>query len=284
MQQTDKDAFFAALEMCFANYREPAPLSGVVDDWMNHLQPYTIMQVGNSIEHHKRSSRFVPTLADILALLPKDPSEWPVAATAFGEMLLIESGRFALTTNEHIAAFEVARPLLDARDRFNASRAFEDRYANLVTAAKNAGKRAVWFLTNAGSDPEGMYRREALRDGVRCGRLAKDRGIELAALLPPEPDKVPEHGPDGRLPALPAPEPSDSALSEIDKLRAIMKPDYGKNPLRDKSPEMSIADVQKAEAKRRFEEYQALQDRKRELDEREAAIAAREAALGRVAA
>jgi hypothetical protein len=256
MQNTDKAVFKEALEACFANYREPAPLESVVDDWMNHLLPYSIMQVGNAIEHHKRNSRYVPVLADILALLPKDPADWPEAPTAFSEMLQIEGGQFALTTREHLAAFEVARPLLEARDRFNASKAFVERYDAMVTAAKNAGLRAVWFVSNSGSDHEGTYRREALREGVRMRRIGKERGTELAALLPPPMDKVPEHGPDGRLPLLSGmPAPTDRVKDEVEKLRATLGRINEPEP--EWVPEVPETDPVKAAAARKVAEYLA---------------------------
>jgi hypothetical protein len=279
MQNTDKAMFKKALETCFANYREPAPLEAVIDDWLRCLAPYTIMQVGNAIEHHKRNSRFAPFIADIQALLPKDPSDWPDSSIAFGEMLRVESGSFMLVTKEHIAAFEAGRPLLEIRDRFNASKAFAERYEAMVTAAKNAGAHAAWFVSNSGSDHDGMYRREALREGARIKRITFEQGRTLSLLLPPEPDKIPEHGADGRLPALPAPARSDRAKSEIEKLRAALKPDYSKNVVRAMAPDMAATRDLKAESARKLAEHQAAQSLKATLAERDAEIAALRAAL-----
>ncbi|CAD6514050.1 hypothetical protein LMG28727_00825 [Paraburkholderia kirstenboschensis] len=256
MQNNDKAVFKTALETCFANYREPAPLDAVVDDWMGHLTPYNIMQVGNAIEHHKRNSRRTPVLADILALLPKDPADWPEAPTAFSEMLQIEGGQFALTTREHLAAFEVARPLLEARERFNASKAFVERYESMVTAAKNGGLRAAWFVSSSGSDHDGVYRREALRDGVRSGRITKEQGVVLAALLPPPPDKVPPYDADGNLPALSAPPaPSNRIQSEVEKLRATLG--RMNEPATEWVPEVAEPDPVKAESARKVAEFLA---------------------------
>lgn len=279
MQPNDKAVFVDSLKSCFANYREPVPPEAVIDDWMGHLAPYSIMQVGNAIEHHKRNSRFVPVLFDILSLLPKDPSDWPDSSIAFGEMLLIESGRFMLTTKEHIAAFEAARPLLEVRDRFNASKAFAERYDALVTAAKNAGSRAAWFVSNSGSDHDGMYRREALREGARSKRITGEQGKTLAMLLPPEADKVPEHGADGRLPALAAPVQSNKAKSEIEKLRSALKPDYSKKVARDMAPDVAATRDAKAEQQRKVAEYQEAQALKEALAERDAEIEALKALL-----
>lgn len=266
MQPTDKNLFVESLEKCFANYREPVPLESVIDDWMEHLQPYGIMQVGNAIEHHKRNSRFVPVLADILALLPKDPSDWPEAETAFSEMLQIESGRYALTTREHLTAFEVARPLLEARDRFNASRAFVERYTSLVTAAKNAGSRAAWFLSlpTETPDQDGLLRREALREGARIGRITKSEGKVLAALLPPPPDKVPEYNADGTLSALPAPsEPTKVAHSEATKLRDLIARMKGGDSARDQAPDVAATRAAAAEQDRKANDYVQAQQREK---------------------
>ncbi|MGY6161861.1 hypothetical protein [Paraburkholderia strydomiana] len=279
MQATDKNTFTEALEVCFANYREPAPLDGVIDDWMKHLAPYSLMQVGNALEHHKRNSGKVPALSDILNFLPKDASDWPVASVAFSEMLLIESGRFMLTTKEHIGAFEAARPLLEVRDRFNASKAFQERYDAMVTAGKNAGARAAWFVSNSGSDHDGMYRREALRDGARAGRISIEHGKQLAQLLPAEPDKVPEYDENGELAALPPPPQSAKAHSEIGKMRAIMRPDYNAKPARDMSPEIAATRAAKAEQARKLAEYMEAQALKTALAERDAELAALRAAL-----
>jgi hypothetical protein len=285
MQAHDKDAFTEALELCFANYREPAPFDGVIDDWMKHLAPYDLMQVGNALEHHKRNCRIVPTIAHVLDLLPKDPTDWPISSVAFGEMIQLEGGRDLLTTKEHLAAFEAARPLLEARDRFNASRAFEDRYDALVTAARNAGARATWFAPPVAGDVDGLRRREALRDGVRTGRISREEGVKAAALLPPPVNgKIPEYDADGNLMALPAPQVSGVARIEADKVYEHMKASYDVNPDRDMDPNIAASRNAAAEQARRVSEYQEAQALKAQLAERDAEIAALKAQLAGKAA
>ncbi|SOE66802.1 hypothetical protein SAMN05414139_02913 [Burkholderia sp. D7] len=271
MDAHDEAAFANTLEICFANYFEPAPGNAVIQDWIKHLTPYSIMQVGNALEQHKRKCTVKPTLAHILALLPPDPSDWPSASVAMSEMLQAESGRFLLITKEHVAGHEAARPFLEARDKFSAGRAFADTYAALVTAAKNAGTTAAWFIADHGADPEGTFRREALREGARLGRITRDHGKKLAYQLP--------------TPLLPSNDDAPAALlagpsvkNEVENLRALLRPKDDATPVRDKSPENALAEQQKAEAKRKVKDFLALEARERAVAKREAAIAAWEAA------
>lgn len=254
MHANDEIEFADALELCFANYGQPAPKNIVVQDWMKHLAPYSIMQVGNALEHHRRTSGFAPNLAAIFALMPPDPTDWPTANEAFSEMLLVDSGRMAFVTQEHVAGMCVARPLLNERARVAAAQAFEARYNALVKAERNAGCRAKWFLSQANGVPDenGHYRLEAVKEAVRLGRITREYGLAYYADLKP---LLPAKTTDKPI-ALPA--PGVSVKGEIDKLRALLNPNYEKKaPVRDKAPEIAVADEQKAAQKRRVDEYMA---------------------------
>lgn len=275
MHANDETEFANALEVCFANYREPAPTNAVIQDWMKHLAPYTLMQVGNALEQHKRASRFPPTLADILAHVPADPSDWPTADEAFSEMLQVDSGRMAFVTQEHVAGMYVARPLLGERARVAAAQAFEARYNALVKAERNAGRRAKWFLSqqNGVPDENGQYRLEAVTEAVRLGRITREYGIshynELRPLLPAKTTEKPI--------ALPA--PSVDAQAEIEKVREMTTPNYSAKPARDMDPGMAATRDAKAEQARKVAEYMEAQALKTALVERDAEIAALKAAL-----
>jgi hypothetical protein len=254
MHAKDEIEFADALELCFANYGQPAPKSAVVLDWMKHLEPYRIMQVGNALEHHKRTSGFAPNLAAILALMPSDPTDWPTASEAFSEMLVVDTGRMAFVTQEHVAGMYVARPLLEERARVAAAQAFEARYNTLVKAERNAGRSAKWFLSQANDMPDenGQYRLDAVKEAVRLGRITREHGLahyaDLKPLLPAKTTDKPV--------ALPA--PSVSVQGEVEKLRALIKPDYNaKAPVRDKAPDIALTDEQKAEQQRRVDAYMA---------------------------
>lgn len=275
MHVHEEQAFADALEICFANYSEPAPGNAVIQDWIKHLTPYSILQVGNALEQHKRKCTFKPTLAHILALLPPDPSDWPSASVAMSEMMQTESGRFVLVTKEHVAGYEAARPLLGVRDKFNAGKAFAETYDALVTAAKNAGTAAAWFLSTHESDAEGTFRREALREGVRAGRIPREHGVALANQLP-----IPTLSNDETPAALLA---GPRVKTEVEKLRALLKPKDEAPAGREMASDIATTRTAQAESARKVQDLLALEARERAVAEREAAIAAWEAAHAGVA-
>ncbi|MFM0752619.1 hypothetical protein [Paraburkholderia strydomiana] len=276
MHANDEHEFADALELCFSNYGQPAPKNAVIQDWMKHLAPYSLMQVGNALEHHKRTSTFPPNLAAILALMPPDPTDWPTANEAFSEMMVVDSGRMAFITQEHVAGYEAARPLLEERMRIAAAQAFEARYNALVKAERNAGRRAKWFLSlsNGIPDENGQYRLEAVKEAVRVGRLTREEGIKhYDQLRPMLPAKTTD-----KLATLPA--PSVDAQAEIQKVRAMTKPDYSaRPPARDIAPELAAAHDAKAAQARKVAEFMEAQALKTTLAERNAEIAALKAAL-----
>jgi hypothetical protein len=282
-QDQKLDAFVGRLRGLFETFSKPLPSENAIEIWFALLGNYELVQLDSAFVRHIASAKDnFPKPSDILALLPKDPTDWPTAAEALSEMMLVDGGKYMLVTQEHIAGFEAARPLLEVRDRFNAGKAFEAKYEALVIAERNAGRRATWFMSlpNGIPDDEGFYRREAITDAVRIGRVSRDFGRAYIT------DQLPK-----RLLALKVDEQPAALLagptvkSEVDRCREALKPNYEAKPApRDKAPEISEADQQKAEQQRKVDDYLALEARERELDEREAAIAAREAALGGAAA
>jgi hypothetical protein len=270
------DAFVGRLSGLFETFGKPLPSANVIEIWFALLAGFELAQLDNAFMRHIATAKDnFPKPSDILNLLPRDPSDWPTDSVAFSDMLHVESGRFMVVTQEHVAGFEAARPLIEMRDKFNAGKAFTEKYNALVTAAKNAGTAAVWFVSSGGSDHEGVYRREAITEAVHTGRIARAQGVKMIRQMP----KPLLTSATGESPALLA---GPSVESHIEGLRAVLKPNY-EAPVRDMAPDVAATLAAKAEVQRKIDEFMALKAREAAVAAREAAIARREANVGMVA-
>lgn len=143
--------------------------------WFRLLAPYSLELVQAALDAHARNpdrGRFMPVPADLLGRLDAMDGR-PTPEEAWGTALEVH-GNEAVTvvwTRETAQAWsEVGCGLMDAGDRFNASRGFIARYSELVTAARRAGQPVEWLVCQ-GWDKE--LRHQALQAAVESGRITR---------------------------------------------------------------------------------------------------------------
>lgn len=73
--------------------------------------------------------------------------------------------------DEIAMAFNIASPILEARDKVGARVAFIESYERIVKAAREAGKKPAWF---ASLGYDATQRDQALKDAVEAGRLSSE--------------------------------------------------------------------------------------------------------------
>ncbi|WP_053064105.1 hypothetical protein [Caballeronia mineralivorans] len=271
MQTQDKAEFTQALNLCCSTLRQPLPEPNALKLWFKMLAPYSIEQVRGALRHHMQTGRFAPVPVDVIGYIDKsidcwvsDNEAWAIAKLAYAKPG--DPGRNTVVVcNEIEQALDHVRHLLDEGDNFNASRAFRDCYTRIVDVARQKQQKPRWRVS-LGTD--NSQHETVIGKAVNEGRIALADGRAAFPLLACPGDNKPID-----------PKIAAKNHSKIAEVMAVLSKPRAAAPARDKAPEISEAEQQKAEQKRRVEEYQASEARKHALDEREAALALREAAL-----
>lgn len=165
-------AIAATAELCGAALSEAAAKMLVRD-----LSEYPEEAVLRALTKVRRSGKRFSLGAIIEEIDAQDGR--PGAAAAWAMIPRGES-ETVVWTEEMAKAWGVAAPLLDAGDKFGASRAFAEEYERLCEQARERGDPVRWTVS-MGSDPHG--REAAIRDAVEKGRLPAS---SLGMLPPPE--------------------------------------------------------------------------------------------------
>lgn len=151
--------------------------------WFRLMAGFTIEQVQGAFDAHARDAttgRFMPLPADLLAKLetaaaidgrPSPEEAWSTAIQAMDEAVTV-----VWTTETAQAWAEVGQALMEAGDRFNASRGFISRYQELVRVARKGHFQARWVVSQ-GHDKD--LRHSALESAYRAGRISREICVQM---------------------------------------------------------------------------------------------------------
>lgn len=175
MSERVLDALVVAAEMTGANLSGPT-LKGMVID----LSEYPEDMVLRALTRCRRELKHRLTLADVIERLGGADGR-PSADEAWAKALLGYDENATVVMNDEIAkAMEIARPIMDERDRVGARMAFKNAYERIVLEARERKTPVRWY-PSLGLDKQG--RENAIREAVERGQLPSSN---LKLLPPPE--------------------------------------------------------------------------------------------------
>lgn len=182
MNQNDYDQF-GELLACMAELygRIVKPMQTAM--YFRVLADYPLSAVQSAMDAHARCperGRFFPLPADLLAKLetaaaidgrPSPEEAWSTAIQSQDEAVTV-----VWTTETAQAWSDVGQSLMEAGDRFNASRGFIAKYTELVTAARKRGQPVQWVVSQ-GHDKD--LRHQALEVAYKAGRISRETCIQM---------------------------------------------------------------------------------------------------------
>jgi len=142
------------------------------------LDAYPEAAVLRALDRCRRELKTRLTLAAVLERIegqdgrPGADEAWAIAIGALDEADTV------VWTDEIAQAFDVARPILEARDKVGARVAFRDAYERMVREAREAGQQGRW-VASIGHDAS--RRGAALTQAVQRGRIAGESVAHLLA-------------------------------------------------------------------------------------------------------
>ncbi len=177
MNQDDFDKFGDLLSSVAELYgRTIKPVQSAM--YFRALADYPLEAVQAAMDAHAKCperGRFFPLPADLLAKLeavstqdgrPSPEEAWSTAIQAMDEAATV-----VWTTETAQAWADVGQALMDAGDRFNASRGFIAKYTELCAAARKRGIPVQWVVSQ-GYDKDLRY--QALETALKAGRISRE--------------------------------------------------------------------------------------------------------------
>lgn len=177
MNQGDYDQFGELLGCVAELYgRTVKPMQTAM--YFRALEAYPLPAVQSALDAHAKCperGRFWPLPADLLAKLetaaaidgrPSPEEAWSTAIQAQDEAVTV-----VWTTETAQAWGDVGQALMDAGDRFNASRGFIAKYSELCAAARKRGQPVQWVVSQ-GHDKD--LRHQALETAFKAGRISRE--------------------------------------------------------------------------------------------------------------
>lgn len=177
MNQGDYDQFGELLGCVAELYgRTVKPMQTAM--YFRALEAYPLPAVQSALDAHAKCperGRFWPLPADLLAKLetaaaidgrPSPEEAWSTAIQAQDEAVTV-----VWTTETAQAWGDVGQALMDAGDRFNASRGFIAKYFDLCSAARKRGQPVQWVVSQ-GHDKD--LRHQALETAFKAGRISRE--------------------------------------------------------------------------------------------------------------
>lgn len=173
MHTDDKGEFTILLAAAMAVY-ERQITSVIVDVYFAALAQYPFPVVREALNRHLQdpeNGRFAPKPADLIRQIasakaqdgrPGRDEAWAIAQRAYDESATV------VLTQEIIGALEVAKPLIEARDKVAGRLAFVEAYDRLVSEARVAGDHCEWHVS-LGTDKSGRI--AAIEGAKMLGRL-----------------------------------------------------------------------------------------------------------------
>ncbi len=177
MQPEDRKEFNALLVTAMAVYERQITTS-LADLYFAALGPYSLDQVRDGMARHLQDpadGKFSPKPADVIRQIqgvtaddrrPGKDQAWSIALCS------LDDNDTVIVTPEILAARDVAKPLLDLRDKVAARMAFVEVYEKLVAQARREG-RPIDVIVSLGDDK--ARRQFAIEDGLRAGLLTQEQ-------------------------------------------------------------------------------------------------------------
>lgn len=177
MQREDQKEFSALLVTAMAVYERQITAS-IADLYFAALAPYSLEQVREGLSRHLQdpeAGKFSPKPADVIRQIvearandgrPGKDQAWSIALCS------LDDNDTVIVTPEILAARDVAKPLLDLRDKVAARMAFVEVYEKLVAQARREG-RPIDVIVSLGDDK--ARRQFAIEDGLRAGLLTQEQ-------------------------------------------------------------------------------------------------------------
>lgn len=182
MNKNDYEQFGALLESIAELYgRAIKPMQTAM--YFRALADHSLPSVQAALDAHAKCperGRFFPLPADVLAKLdqvaaddgrPSPEEAWSTAIQALDEAVTV-----VWTTETAQAWADVGQALMEAGDRFNASRGFVSRYQELVKIARKGRFPARWVVSQ-GHDKD--LRHSALETAYKAGRISRDTCVQM---------------------------------------------------------------------------------------------------------
>lgn len=177
MNRSDYDQFGGLLESVAELYgRSVKPMQTAM--YFRALADFPLESVQSALDAHAKCperGRFFPLPADLLAKLetaaaidgrPSPEEAWSTAIQAMDEAVTV-----VWTTETAQAWGDVGQALMDAGDRFNASRGFIAKYTELCAAARK-NRTPVQWVVSQGTDKD--LRHQALETAFKAGRISRE--------------------------------------------------------------------------------------------------------------
>lgn len=173
MLNEDKNAFTQLLAATMAIY-ERQITTGLADIFFSAMAAYDLKTIREALNRHVQDpdgGRFAPKPADLIRQIqngkaadgrPGREEAWAIAQLAADET------RTVVLSDEIIGALEIARPLLEARDKVAARLAFTEAYDRLVSEKRAAAEPVAWHVS-LGTDKHGRV--HAIEQAKIMGRL-----------------------------------------------------------------------------------------------------------------
>lgn len=148
--------------------------------WFRLMAGFTVEQVQGAFDAHARDAttgRFMPLPADLLGRLetmdgrPTPEEAWSTAIQAMDDAVTV-----VWTTETAQAWADVGQALMEAGDKFNASRGFIAKYQEYVENARKAGLKARWVVSQ-GHDK--YLRHSALESAYKAGRISREMVVQM---------------------------------------------------------------------------------------------------------
>lgn len=177
LTEDNKKDFAEILRATAEVYSKQPPSPIAMRMFFSSLQKYDMAQIEMAFTMHIKTSKFMPTVADIIDYIestnPAMKRLGPEEAWAAVPKSEDESG---VMTDEMIAAWSVAKDFIHSGDMIAARMAFKEAYARECETAKMMGKPVHWFLSRGhdGRDVESV-----VKEAMRLGRLPDKTGNAL---------------------------------------------------------------------------------------------------------
>ncbi|MFX1716721.1 hypothetical protein [Paraburkholderia sp. A1RO-5L] len=256
MRHEDTLEFTKSLQLCCKTLNKPMPEPDSMKFWLKLLEPYALEDVKAALLQHMRSgTTFAPVPRDVISYIDKtidcwvSPDEaWAIASKSYAKPGELEVNT-VVTCNEIDQALDHVRHLLDAGDRFNASRAFKDVYTRIVDVERQKHAKPRWRISK-GSDVSQHER--VIGGAVREGRIALEDGRAAYPLLAGPGDDRPID-----------PKTAAENRSKVAGLLAILAKPRPAAKAPDMAPDIAASREEAAEQVRKANEYAAAQQREK---------------------
>lgn len=148
-----------------------------LDVFLEDVDGYSFVDVMTAIRNARKQAKGRISIGDIMQQMdnmdgrPSAEEAWALAVKSLDENLTI-----ALTQETQEAWSSGASELLDIGDKFNASRAYIEKYNQLVTAARDKNVPISWFVS-LGDDKD--QRDNVVRQAYKENKITKEHAETL---------------------------------------------------------------------------------------------------------